>query len=238
MLAEITQAVVFLNVANFLYLICYSLKDVFWLRIFCVTAMFAIIPYYVWGTYVNGHYVIQWECIYWQLAFVAINLFWIIVIIRQRQPPKMSDREKHLYDDIFARSCSPQEMLRLLSVANRIQFKSGETIVDKLSHPEGLMLIESGLTRVEVDDRVVANLERGDFVCEMSYLTGEPAVANVIAASSVEMIRWERGALNKIFEGRPELKSGLHEIIGRDLIAKIASKDQTIPELEVETISM
>ena len=232
MLAELTHAALFLNAANILYLVCYAVKDVLWLRIFCVVAMLTIIPYYLWGTE-----TVQWGCIYWQLAFLALNLFWIIVIIKERRPPRMTATQKRLYDEVFARSCTPQEMLRLLSVAQKVKYETGKTVVSKLSSPEGLMLIEKGKVDVSLDGDLLATLERGDFVCEMSYLTGEPAVADVIAASNVEMIHWNRDDLEKIYEGRPELKSAIHEIIGRDLIAKISSNERTVPELTVDTIS-
>jgi hypothetical protein len=234
MIAElITFAGFFLNTANVLYLVCYAVKDVLWLRIFCVIAMLTIIPYYIWGTE-----TIQWGCILWQLAFLALNLFWIVVILKERRPPKMTMREKRLFSEVFSHSCQPQQMLRLLSVSEQVVHEIGSTCIRKLADPEGLLLIESGKVNVLLDGKLIATLKRGDLVGEMSYLTGEPAVADVVAASTVEMVRWKRGDLEKLFDSRPDLKSVLNEIIGRDLIDKIVSVDSGVPELTVDTVSM
>ena len=225
-------ALVFLNVANVLYLICYAVRDVLWLRLFCVIAMCAIMPYYVWGEESPLMF-----CILWNVVFMAINIFWIVVIIKQRQPPKMTNDQKQLYSEVFERSCSPQEMLALLAVSNRIEFSIGDFIVNRSSNPNGLMLIEQGQANVSSDSgELLAQLSRGDFVGEMSYLTGEPAVADVVAGAPVNLIRWDKSDLEKLFETRPELKSVVNEIVGRDLVQKIVSNDSQVPELSVDTV--
>lgn len=224
-------AIYFLYVANILYLVCYGVRDVLWLRIFCVIALVTILPYYMWGTE-----SIQNSCILWNLAFLAINLFWIIVIFRERQPPKMTDEQKQLYSDVFQKSCSPQEMLKLLCVSESKSASVGTKLITKATHPDGLILVEQGTANVVVDSVMLAKLGRGDFLGEMNYLTNEPASADVVAATHVQYRLWKKEALNKVFEGRPELKSAVNEIIGHDLIRKLTSGESKIPELSVETV--
>lgn len=192
-----------------------------------------LIPYYIWGTS-----SIQTECIYWNLVFLAINVFWIVVIFRERIPPKMSEQQKQLFNDVFKPSCSPKDMLKLLSVAKWVDCNGGEKIIQKAGSPNGLFLISRGNANVIVEKVLVASLGRGDFVGEMSYLTGEPAVADVEAASKMQYIHWEKDTLVKLLDGRPELKSAVNEIIGRDLIQKLGSREVKVPELSVETIVM
>ncbi len=221
----------FLITANILYLICYGVRDVLWLRIFCVTAMCTIMPYYFWGEPRMLLY-----CILWNVAFLIINLFWIVVIIRQRRPPKMTDHQKRLYSDVFEKSCTPQEMLKLLSIANPETAAIGGKIVQKSSYPNGLMLVDQGAAHVFVGEDLVAKLGRGDFVAEMSYLTGEPAVADVVAATPLKYLKWSRIELEKLFAGRPELKSALNEIVGRNLVGKLTSTEFALPELSVDSV--
>ena len=220
----------FLHAANVLYIICYAVKDVLWLRIFCVLAILIIMPYYY-------HQHLS-EPVWWNLAFLAINMFWIVVIIRERIPPRMTDQQKRLYSDVFKASCSPQDMLKLLSVATWVDCKEGDSLIENKSDPDGLILIDKGTASVVVNKKLVASLGRGDFVGEMSYLTNEPAVADVTAASPMTYIRWDRLELYKLFDGRTELKSAINEIIGRDLINKIGSSAAKVPELSVDTIVM
>ena len=225
------MALIFLNAANIMYVVCYAVRDVLWLRVFCVTAICTIMPYYLWGT---GE--VQMGCIWWNLLFLAINSYWIVVIIKQRQPPKMTSTQKQLYSDVFERSCSAQEMLKLLSAAKWIDFEAGQTVINKSSDPNGLVLIAEGTANVIVEKELVARLGRGDFVGEMSYLTGEPAVADVVASCHMKTIRWEKSELENVFDGRPELKSAINEIVGRDLVQKLVSSESKVPELSVDTV--
>lgn len=227
-------AVKFLFTANLLYLVCYGVRDVLWLRVFCVLAIATIMPYYVWGIEEQ----IQWSCIGWNLVFFAINMFWIVVIVQQRRPPKMTGTQRALYDDVFSKSCSPQEMLKLLSVSSTKTIEAGGNLIEKLAPPNGLLLIGEGVANVLVDGNLVAQLRRGDFVGEMSYLTGKPAVADVVASSRVQVIAWKTSELEKLFDGRPELNSALHQIIGIDLVGKLTSAETLVPELSVDTVTI
>ncbi|MEM9411665.1 MAG: cyclic nucleotide-binding domain-containing protein [Planctomycetota bacterium] len=225
------NALLFLYAANILYVVCYTVKDVLWLRIFSVVAILVFMPYYIWGTETT-----QIDCIFWNMLFLSINAFWIFVIIQQRRPPRMSESEKRLFEDVFHQSCSEREMLELLSAAKQCSYDADATIVSRGSEPEELILIDRGTASVLIDRQLVASLERGDFVAEMSYLTGEPAVADVVAHTSMKIIRWSKSELENLFERRPSLKSSIHEIIGRDLVQKIVSAEPKVPELTVDTV--
>lgn len=234
MFAEITriftpeQSLLFLTLANLLYVVCYGVRDVLWLRIFCVTAMITIMPYYIWGTEQP-----QMSCIYWNVLFLAINLFWIVVIIKQRQPPKMTVQEQRLYDQIFQRSCTAKEMLKLLSVAKQGTLQRGVKLVAKGSDSNDLYLIEEGFAEVVTLDKEIIRLGNGDFVGEMSFLTGLPPITDVVADSQLKFYRWSKVDLEKLYETRIELRAAMNEVIARDLTRKLTSEHLDVPELSV-----
>ncbi len=234
MLAETTrvftpeQTLFFLTLANLLYVVCYGVRDVLWLRIFGVTAMLTIMPYYIWGTEQP-----QISCICWNILFLAINLFWIVVIIRQRQPPKMTTQEARIYNQVFQRSCTAKEMLKLLSVAKQETLQRGVTLVAKGSESSDLILIEEGYAEVVTSGRNIIRLGNGDFVGEMSYLTGLPPITDVVADSSVKIYRWSKSDLQKLYETRIELRAALNEVIARDLTRKLTSEHLDVPELSI-----
>jgi len=234
MLAETTrlftpeQSLLFLTLANLLYVVCYGVRDVLWLRIFCVTAMVTIMPYYVWGTE-----QVQMGCICWNIVFLLINSFWIVVIIRQRQPPKMTQEEQRLYDRVFRRSCSAKEMLKLLSVSRQETLQRGVKLVTKGSDSSDLILIEEGYAEVVTPGDEIIRLGNGDFVGEMSFMTGRPPVTDVIADSEVKVYRWSKPDLHKLYETTVELRAALNEVIARDLTRKLTSEHLEVPELSV-----
>ena len=191
-----------------------------------MSAMITIMPYYIWGT---GQ--AQMNCICWNILFLAINLFWIVVIIRQRTPPKMTAEQSQLYDQVFARSCSAREMLKLLSVARLETLERGVKLVTKGSRSDALILIEQGHAEVITPGDNIIRLGHGDFVAEMSFLTGRPPVTDVVAENTVRLYRWSKSDLHELYETRVELRAALNEVIARDLTRKLTSESLVVPEL-------
>ena len=76
---------------------------------------------------------------------------------------------------------------------------------------------------VQVDGREVASLNSGKLVGEMSFLTRNKTVADVVAAGPVRYLSWHRDVLEGLFQSKVELKSAVHEVIGRDLVHKLIS---------------
>lgn len=212
-----------LNIANVVYVFCYGVRDVLWLRILAVTAMLLIIPYYIWGG------TLQLHCICWQAVFIAINVGWIIYIIRQRRPPKMTDDQKRIYQNVFSGSCTPKDMLQLLSVAEWKTAGDNTKLISKGQEPNRLILIDQGTAKVNADGEELATLGSTDFVAEMSFLTNCKAVADVVSDGTIRYLSWSREALDDLFEQHIQLRSAIHELIGRDLVRKItATQTDTI----------
>lgn len=216
-----------LNAANVLYVFCYGVRDVLWLRILAVAAMLLLLPYY----YMFNMY----GCIYWQLVFMAINLFWIIMILMERRPPAMTADQRSLYNTVFEGCCSAKDMLRLLNHAEWKDATLGTKLIEKDTNPDQLLLIHTGAATVEVDGKEVAQLGSGDLVGEMSFLTQGKTVADVISKGPIKYLSWQREKLEKLFHSKIELKSAIHEVIGRDLVQKLISPHVEIPEIPKES---
>lgn len=219
-----------LNTANVLYIFCYGVRDVLWLRILAVAAMFLLLPYYALQA------VPMVECILWQLVFIAINIFWIIVIIRERRPPRLTDAETLLYVDVFQGCCSARDMQRLVSQADWNQVADGTFLIKRNTDPKKLFIIREGRVSVQVNGQHIAFCEKDSVVGDMSFLTHEKTVADVIAAGPVQYLSWPRDVLERMFESKVELKSAIHEIIGRDLIRKLVSHRVTGKPVETATM--
>ena len=229
MASEDNRAIVFLTIANILYVICYGVRDVLWLRIMAVAAMVLIMPYYLFH-----HETPMFEPIVWNILFVVINAFWIVLIIRERRPPKLNDDEKKLYEMVFESRCTAKNMLRLLAKAEWKDVDDHEVLIEQGSNSGDLVLIHSGAASVQVKGRQLAELGAGDFVGEMSFLTGDPAVANVVSLGPVRYLKWDRRVMDQLFEDRLELKSAMHEVIGHDLVQKLTSSTAKVPSLTVD----
>ena len=207
---------ILLTTANILYIFCYGVRDVLWLRLLAVAAMVLLLPYYA------VHEL--WDCICWQIVFIAINVYWIVAIVRERQPPKMTKAESQLYDSVFKGSCSAKDMLRLIKKADWNEVDYGDVIIKQGTDLDKLIMIHKGRVSVQIEGEEVATLGPGNLVGEMSFLTQEKTVADVLALGKVRFLSWKRGVLEQMFDDNVPLKSAINEIIGRDLVHKLSSQ--------------
>ncbi len=96
--------------ANILYAASYLVRDILWLRALAVTAAASSIPYF----YLQP--TPQFWPIFWQCAFIAINLVHAVALVRERMPVDMTESEKRLHLLAF-RTLRPRELLRLSRTA-------------------------------------------------------------------------------------------------------------------------
>src|SRR4030095_7147705 len=98
------------HVANILYLLSYTVKDMLWLRCLTVVAALCLLPYY----YVQP--VPLTAAIYWNLLFIGINLIQIVILLRERRPVKLTEDQQRLYQLAF-HSITTREFLKLPELA-------------------------------------------------------------------------------------------------------------------------
>ena len=202
----------FVHIANVLYLGSYLVRDILWLRCLTIVAGTALMPFYL----MNELYA----PIGWNVLFIAINAYQVKVLLMERRPVTMNQRQERLYHLVF-RALRPREFLKLLTLGKQNRAKSGDTVVEQGQTMDRLLLIENGRAAVQVDGRTVAELGPGRFVGEMSYLTGDPTSARVSSSGDLEFVEWPREKLDGFLEKNPDTKSSLQLVIGTDLVGKL-----------------
>ncbi len=117
-----------------------------------------------------------------------------------------------------------------------------ELIVRQGDRSSEMFIVERGQVRIEADlqgsdkPHLISTLDRGDFFGEMSLLTGEARVANVVATEETEVLVLTRETFAPIIEANPTLadrisgvlterRKRLHEAAG-------ASAAPTVPTTE------
>jgi CRP-like cAMP-binding protein len=79
----------------------------------------------------------------------------------------------------------------------------------------------------EYDNQVVGQLYRGQFVAEMSFLTGKAATATVKANNLVQYIAWAQSEIKELEASDPQLFIKIQGTLGRALIEKLVATEQT-----------
>ena len=93
-------------------------------------------------------------------------------------------------------------------------------------------MVLSGNANVEVNKNPIASLGRGAFIAEISFLSGEPASADVHANGELIFISWKSERLKNLQADNPNFWMKLQHALSEDLIKKV--KPQAKKESQIE----
>jgi small-conductance mechanosensitive channel/CRP-like cAMP-binding protein len=121
--------------------------------------------------------------------------------------------------DIF-RSLQPAELETLAAGLHHAPFAKGEALTRQGAEAHWLYLITGGeaAVRVAVDggpEAEVARVKAGDFIGEMSLLTGEKRSATVMALTDVDCYRLDKTVFQETIRRRPEMAAEIAEVLAR-----------------------
>jgi CRP-like cAMP-binding protein len=106
--------------------------------------------------------------------------------------------------------------------ATRMQFKAGDTIVQKGRKTQGVYLLLKGLAIVDIPSQVlISPIGPGQVCGEISFLDDLPATANVTAKDAVEAYFLDRTILQHLFELFPHLGSRFYHSLASSLSRRL-----------------
>ncbi len=112
---------------------------------------------------------------------------------------------------------TPREMIKILKLATWEEAATGECFVERDKPLDRLMVIFSGKACVEVDGRNVTELEPGQFIGSISYVTEETAPANIVSLEPTRYVSWPKSKLKEFMNKNPDLHSALKTTLAVDL---------------------
>lgn len=205
--------------------VAFLLRDILWLRLLAIAANLAVgLAAYRAG--MDPH----WIVVAWAAAFVAINLGHSLWLIHERYLQRLSDEERRLYDSCF-QALDRVAVRKLLRRGQWGDFAEQACLVRQGVHLERLLLLAEGEAAVLLGGRIVARLEPGKFIGEVSFLSGEPATATVVATSPSRCVAWEKPELERLLQRQPDLLNVFHAAVGKDLAAKVAAHNVTLSQV-------
>lgn len=170
-------------------------------------------------------------------SMIIVNLFIGIIInslmdIREEQEQELlAEKMKiisadlaDIYQKLFSTMTAKQfvnfwQMGTIFEADNSIIVTEGEK-------PQHLLLMLRGEVEILYDNQVVGQLYRGQFVAEMSFLTGKAATATVKANNLVQYIAWAQSEIKELETSDPQIFIKIQGTLGRDLIEKLISTEQ------------
>jgi Popeye-like protein len=201
-----------IHVANVLYLVSYSVRDVLKLRVATILAMTLLMFYY----YANQ----LWTPLAYNLLFTAINVLQTWRLVLERRPVRLGADEQKLYDALF-RALRPRQFLALVGEGRWERLDDGAVMVEPDRPLDRLIVLTGGSANVEIAGARVASLGEGRFVGEMSWLTGDVPRARVVAIQDVRAVSWPSAKLRSFLENHLEIRTVMQQLLGADLAKKL-----------------
>jgi len=207
---------IIINIGYGCAFIALAIKEVLWLRV--ILTLSFILRFFSSYTFSENLNVA-----FWNFLFIAVNIFMIIKILDERRSRFIPHEIKDIKNTIF-KNLTSKEFLYLWSLG-KIKSSEKELIVDEGIKQNKLMFILSGKALVKSNGKLLAILERGQFIAEMSLLTNEPTSAQVYVDNEndekVMYIEWNNNTLKRIENTNNPFWKKLHYILSSDITKKL-----------------
>lgn len=200
------------HLAYFITFIALAIREVLFLRIVLSCANILQIVY-------QYSYNDNPGIAFWNFLFLLVNSIQVIKLIRERSPVKIPDDIEDIFKTKFS-NMTHREFLYFWSLGKQHDI-SDTKIINEGEHQKSIFLILSGNAEVKRDGRVIATLNRPEFVGEISFITREPASADVNSKGKMFYIEWDQKELRRLKISNPSFWTKLNQILGEDLAKKI-----------------
>lgn len=191
-------------------------RDVLWLRSMLVFAQSVLAAY----AYLRGPEFLPY--VFWNALFVSINVYWVVRLLRERRAVRLPEELRPLHEKHFA-ALAPAEFLRIWGEGER-RAGADVQLVREGTRPDALYFLLSGTVAVRRNGHALTHLTAGNFVAEMSLLTGEKTTADVVAVGPIEYVAWPAEKLARLRQRNPMLWSKVQSVLGHDLVEKIKAQ--------------
>lgn len=213
----ITLLDIFGHLFNILYVVGSTFKRVIYFRGTLMVAS-AIEIYYYWNITDQP----LWTDIIWSVVFIAVNVYWVMILFYENTTLKLDLAERKLFELTFNKM-NPVQVKKLFKITKKETIEPDTELIKEGTHIDRLMLIISGIAVVKKGDKNVAYLREGSFLGEMSFLSGNPTSANVITLEETQIMVWDKKELKEFLGKNENIKKELNDVFSRDLIKKLVT---------------
>lgn len=201
------------HVSFALIALSYFFTNIFWLRVAAVAGlMVAIVSFW----YIGGKSV----GVAWGFILITINLYQLVWLVRDRLGLRLPEKEGPMLRESLS-GLDDAQIARLLKAAEWRDFSEGEILTRQDAPVDALYFLCSGRANVEVNRSLVTYLEKGSFVGEIAYLTGNPATATVVIDEPSRILVFSKMRMAKVVAGDPQINEIIYQLLGRDLAMKM-----------------
>lgn len=163
-----------------------------------------------------------WHLIGWYVLFLAINGWQVARLLHERHFTHPTAEEKALTGLAFP-ALDACAVRRLIRRGRWLTLAAGDVLTRQGRQSDSLFVLLEGTIQVTIDGNIVCELQPGQFVGEIGFITGNPATATaVVVSDGARALAWDRCMLSREAARKPELRAIIQSALGADLASKIA----------------
>lgn len=204
----------FLNLANVILVVGYSVRDILWLRLLAAASSFIAMPYF----FLQPKPL--WTPIIWSALFACINLFQSWRLYLERRPVQLTQEEEEVRRLAFP-DLAPRKVLQVVELGLWTNEEKGARLIESGKNLDSISLLVRGKVRVMRGEHVLGELAAGDFVGSALLMSGVAADVDAIVTEQARAVRWDMATLQKFLDANPETRIAMLRHLSRDLAGKL-----------------
>jgi signal transduction histidine kinase len=165
--------------------------------------------------------------VFWEVIFVAVNVGQLLILWYYARRHRFAEHETH-FAASMPKSVDRRSIRRLLKLAEVRHAGPGDALTSEGAPVRDLMFIADGVVQIERGGQIVAVCGPGDFLGEMSFLTGSPATATAVVVKPLRYLGFDQARLRQALDADSDLKQAMDASFNRNLVGKLAKSGQGI----------
>lgn len=196
-----------------LLVISMMMNDMGWLRTIAIVAGLVRILN-------RAYFEVDHVIVFWEVIFVAVNIGQLLILWYYKKRHRFSEEEKRFVENMPA-SVDRRTIRRLLKLSQRREAEPDTCLTRQGEEVGEVLFISEGLVQIERDDHIIGVCGPGDFVGEMSFISGRHANATARAARPVRYFAFDQHRLRAALTADAELQRAMEAGFNRNLIGKL-----------------
>ena len=162
---------------------------------------------------------------FWESLFSFVNIIQLALLAIENRRGKFSEDEQLFFESVL-RNVERAHARKLIKTGKWHEVDAGTVLVTQDTWPKRLKFLVRGHAKITVDNREITFVGPGDFLGEMSYLTGKAANATATTVTPVRYLSFERSRLESELEKHSALRHALEAGFNRNLVEKLVKANQ------------
>lgn len=170
---------------------------------------------------------------YLALVFAVLNAARLYQLWNRARTGSMTKEEQELFDHVMKIE-DPAKQNRLRDLMRWRDVDVGEVLIEQNQIDPPLIYIATGRASIKRDGQLVNECGAGEFVGEISHISGDGASATVTVALPMRMAQLDRDALAQLTQSLPEIGRAVDSAFNRSLAVKVVRMNEAIEEAQNE----